>query len=101
MPNFRRFVCRICGKQQKDRTDLRGFNSYKTNNKDVTLEYEDFCDRCGHKQMKNERFVMRIGNAIESGIITKQFVEDWKNKKISRQEFVDTLQRKEKEVKVC
>jgi len=93
--NFRRFECLVCKKIIKERRDLKGFKGIKTMQKEVEVEYHDFCDRCAQKQFKKERFEMRVGNALTSGIISKEFYDDWKAKKICQKEFVETLMEKE------
>ena len=95
--NFRKFECLKCHKIIKERRDLRGFKGVKTNEKEVELEYHDFCDKCAHKQFKHERFELRIANALSSNLISQQFYDDWKAKKVSQKEFVETLMKREKQ----
>ena len=93
----RRFVCEKCGKKCSEKRDLQYLKGLITNDMSTEMEYYDMCEKCGRKQLKKERFTMRIGSAIEQKLIDPSFVEKWKNKEISQKEFLETMQRKEKQ----
>ena len=95
MPN-RKFNCLMCGKFCKEPTDLKGFRGIKTNDTQVEVEYIDYCKKCANKKLKKERFQLRLGSAIENKILTSEEIDNWKNKKISQKDFLETLQKKEK-----
>jgi len=93
---FRRFTCFKCNKQVKERDDLRGFSVNRDTKKQVELEYYDVCVRCGNKEVKNQKFKLRVAGALEMQIISVDLFNGWKNGIISQKDFIETLQDLEK-----
>lgn len=90
------FTCEICGKPGSETTDLKGFKI--DNEKEVELEYFNVHDKCGRKEMKKQKLKLRIANAIDQGIISKDLFDGYKAGIISQKDFIETLQHAEKTI---
>lgn len=82
--NFRKFNCKVCGKKVKE---SKGLDSFTTKGREVNVEFQDYCNKCGKKEIKNQRKVNVLFIALQIGKITQEDLKNWKDKKISQKEF--------------
>lgn len=82
--NYRKFNCKVCNKQVKESKGLDGF---KVDGKQIDVEYQDYCLKCGKKELKKQRKVNTLFLALQLNKITQEDLKKWKEKEMSNREF--------------
>lgn len=82
--NFRKFNCKVCNKKVRE---SKGLDSFTKNGREVNVEFQDYCNKCGKKEIKNQKKVNTLFVALQIEKITQEDLRKWKDKEISNKEF--------------